>query len=91
MPSKHISLHSGFSLCPRGREVPSPLSIVCSHPRFLHAGTNGMQQRDLLLRAGIQESQVIVERRKMFHSSGWVGVQAVLGSHGDLLRAFLAP
>lgn len=28
-----------------------------------------MQQWDLLPRAGIQESQVTVERRKMFHSS----------------------
>lgn len=68
MPSKHISLHSEFSLCPTGREVSSPFSIICSHPRFLHNGTNGRQQWDLVLWAGIQESQVIVERRKMFHS-----------------------
>lgn len=36
-----------------------------------------MQQRDLLPRAGIQESQVIVERRKMFHSSR-VGLESKL-------------
>lgn len=36
-----------------------------------------MQQRDLLPRAGIQESQVIVERRKTFRSS-WVVLEPKL-------------